>query len=385
VSPESRSRSALRSFSAGGASLPNRFIGGAFVLALAFCAGAPAAGRLEKIGNVPILHLAGTPSAMGTAQGTLLKDRFHALRRQYLDEFLEEGALRATFVFVGMGLQGFMPQPYIEEMRALAAGSGETYQTVLLANTFLDSMRTFRCSVFIAEGKAAREGKLLFARNNDFPSLGIAHKSTVLAVYHHTAPLHSFISVGWPGIVGVISGMNDRGLTVATLVSLSPSPVQPGMPYCMMYRRILETCTTPEQALAVVRATTRTSANNLAVAAPGTEPLIIEFDSRKVAARRPERGILMATNHFRSPVHVAQPRPLDGRWQTFTRLAETLRGKVDIRALAGVLRAVQQRGLTIQSMIFEPESQLLHLAVGHVPSASGPYVTIDCKALFAGK
>ncbi|NQT87525.1 hypothetical protein HQ560_12220 [bacterium] len=346
---------------------------------------AMAGGRVENVSGIPVLHLTGTPAEMGAQQGTLFKKRFGVLRREYLNKFIQGAGMRTALVLAGMAFQGFMPKAYIEEMQALAAEAGETYQTVVIANTFLDTLRVFRCSVFIAEGKAAREGRLLFARNNDFPSLGIAHKSTVLTVYHHAAPRHSFISVGWPGIIGVITGMNDLGLTVATLVSTSSAPMQPGLPSFMMYRRILEECATPDQALALVRATTRTSANNLAVAAPGAEPLIIEFDAKQVAARRPDRGILMATNHFRSPVHTARPLPHDSRWHTLTRLAGKLRGRADLRSLVDVLRAVQQRTLTIQSMIFEPETQRLHVAVGRIPAASGPYVTLDCKRLFAGK
>jgi hypothetical protein len=49
-----------------------------------------------------------------------------------------------------------------------------------------------------------------------------------------------------------------------------------------------------------------------------------------------------------------------------------------------MLRAVRQNH-TVQSMIFEPETRQLHLAVGRVPAAEGEYVTIDCGALLSGK
>jgi hypothetical protein len=184
--------------------------------------------------------------------------------------------------------------------------------------------------------------------------------------------------------VGVISGMNDAGLCAATLVSLSQRGVEPGMPYCLMYREILETCATPQDALALVKRTKRTSANNLAVAGPRGEPLVIEFAPQRVAARRPARGVLLA-NHFRSPVHTTAPKAIDGRFATLERLVGEQRGRIDVAALKGMLHAVHQGKITLQAMVFEPTERRLHLAIGALPATSGKYVTVDCARLLAAK
>lgn len=343
-------------------------------------------GRLEFVQGVAVLHLRGEPAAMGRQQGELLGAQFRALRVHYLERFVHEGAQRAAAKLAAAGFQRFMPPDYVAELRALAAASGEDYVDVLLANTFLDSSRAMFCSVVIAKDEASRGGRLLFARNNDFPTFGVAHKASMLMVYHYTrAGRHSFVSVGWPGVVGVVSGMNDAGLCVATLVSLSRRGVTPGMPYCMMYRRILETCGTPQEALALVERTQRTSANNLAVAGPRGEPLVIEFSSDTVAARRPTKGLLLATNHFRSKAHVPQPQPIDRRFATLEALTQRHRGKIDVPSLKRMLHAVHQGRLTMQSMVFEPTTRRLHLSAGTLPSTAGRYVTIDCGRLMTAK
>lgn len=348
-------------------------------------AGRAGRGRLEFVEGIPVLHLYGSAAEMGRQQGILLRRQFTALRKGYLDRFIGTGVARDAFLFSGLGLVPHMPDAYVAEMKALAKASGEPYANVLLANTFLDSSRAVRCSVVIATAAATRGGHVLFARNNDFPTLGIAHKASLLIVYHHEpGRARSFISIGWPGTIGVISGMNDAGLCVATLMSLSEGGAQPGMPYCMMYRRILEQCTTPQEALALVKKTRRTSANNLAVAGPKGEPLVIEFSATKVAARKPTRGILLSTNHFRQPEHVAVPRPTDGRYATLERLSAERRGRIDLASLRKMLRAVSQ-DMTLQSMIFEPAARRLHLAVGRIPSSDGPYRTINCARLLAAK
>jgi len=343
-------------------------------------------GRLEFVEGIPVLHLRGTPGEMGHQQGALMAEQFAFLREHYLHRLLGDGVEAEAARLAAMGFQQFIPKDYLAELKALSEESGEAYVDVLLANTFLDTSRSVLCSVAIAQKSATRGGRLLFARNNDFPTLNVAHKASVVIVYHHTRPgLRSFVSIGWPAVIGVVSGMNDAGLCVATLVSLTQKGVHPGMPYCLMYRQVLEECATPQEALAVVRRTQRTSANNLAVAAPGTEPLVIEFTPQKVAARRPVRDVLLATNHFRSPEHTAVPRPVYGRYPRLEEFSRSHHGRIDVAALKGVLKACQIPTWTMQSMVFEPAERRLHLATGTLPAASGKYVAIGCRELMAAK
>lgn len=343
-------------------------------------------GRLEYVQGIPVLHLYGSPAEMGRQQGTLLAEQFAVLREHYLERFVRDGAQAEAAKLAAMGFQKFMPPDYLAEMKALSAASGQPYVSVLLANTFLDSARVLWCSVAIVRGEASKGGRLLFARNNDFPTFGIAHQASQLTVYHHAEPgRHSFVAIGWPGMVGVISGMNDAGLCAATLVSLTQRGVQPGMPYTLMYRQVLERCTTPQQALELVKLTQRTSANNLSLAAPGAEPLVIEFSPQKVAARRPIRDVLLCTNHFRSPVHIAKPWPVYGRYPKLAQLSEQHYGKIDVAALKQMLHACNQGGMTLQAMVFEPAERRLHLSVGSLPATSGRYVIIECGKLMSAK
>jgi hypothetical protein len=342
-------------------------------------------GWLEVVQGIPVVHLRGGPAEIGRQHGTLLAKQFAALRTGYLERFLGEPAARDAFLFAGLNLSQHIPQPYLAEMRALAKAAGEPYANVLLTNTFLDTSRAVRCSVVIVEPEGGPGEERLFARNNDFPALGIAHKASTLFVYHRgPGRAHGFVAVGWPGIIGVISGMNDAGLCLATLISLSDDGTQPGLPYPLLYRRILENCTTPQEALKMVRDSRRTSANTLAVAGPKGDSLVIEYTPKRVAARRARDGILLATNHFRSPDLVEEPHPIDGRYATLERLAAKHQGRMDVPALKTLLHAVHQ-DMTIQAMVFEPAARRLHLAVGSLPATTSPYRTINCAKLLAAQ
>jgi len=341
-------------------------------------------GRLEVVGGIPILHLCGTPEEMGRQQGLLLGKQFAILRDVYLERFFPGAVERGGALVFGLGMVKFMPLDYVEEMKGLAEASGVSRADVIFGNTFADTARAVFCSVAIASGEATSDGRLLFARNLDFPSLDILHKATVVTVYHQAREgRRSFLSVGWPGAVGVVSGMNDAGLCLATLVSMSQKGVQPGLPFAMMYRQVLERCATPQEALELVRRTPRTSANNLALAAPDHEPLVIEYTPAKVAVRRPTRGVLLATNHFRCPELAPGAKPPCPRYATLDE--RTAAGKLDVASLKKLLHAVNQGDMTLQSMVFEPAARRLHLATGVLPASSGKYVTLDCAKLLSGK
>jgi len=349
-------------------------------------AGTAGKGRLEFVEGVPVLHLRGSPEEMGRQHGVLLARQFATLREAYLERFFPGQVERNGALVFGLSLVGSMPPAYVAELKALGEASGVGRTGAVFANTFTDTCRALFCSVAIVSGGASRDGRLLFARNLDFPSLDILHKATVLAVVHHSEKgRRSFVSVGWPGAVGVVTGMNDAGLCLATLVSVSQKGVKLGMPYAMMLRQILEQCSTPQEALKLVERTPRTSANNLAIAAPGAEPLVIEYTPEKVGARGAADGVLLATNHFRTPALAPGPVAACARFETLERLTARDHGRIDVASLEKMLGAVHQNDMTLQSMVFEPAARRLHLAFGTLPASSGKFVSIDCGKLLLAK
>ncbi len=161
--------------------------------------------------------------------------------------------------------------------------------------------------------------------------------------------------------------------------------MKPGMPYAMMYRQALEECTTPDQVVRLVRNTRRTSANNLVVAAPGHVPLVVEFTPERVAVRRASEGLLLATNHFRSPEMTRTPEPCDDRYGKLVRLTAERRGALDPAALRRILDAVNQGELTCQAMVFEPQAMRLDLATGRTPATASRYISLDCRKLLSAE
>ena len=341
-------------------------------------------GRLVVVEGVPVLHLYGTPGDMGQQEGQLLGPAYRELMKSYLVPFA--GGQLPAMRRIAPKLVPFIPPEHLAELRAFAAAAGEAEEDVLLTNTFLDLLGAAQCSVAIATGEATG-GTTLFARNLDFPSYNVAHKAALVTVYHPAArERHSFAAVGWPGMFGALSGMNDAGVCVATLVSFSEKGVQPGMPYAMMYRQALDRCATADEVVRLVKATPRTCANNLAVADAKGGALVIEFTPKAVAVREAKDGVVLVTNHFRSLAPAPSTPPCE-RFEELQRRTRQAHGHIGSAELKAMLKAVQMtepkdRSTTLQSMIFEPATRRLHLAIGRLPAPEGEYVTLDCARLF---
>jgi hypothetical protein len=282
------------------------------------------------------------------------------------------------------------PADYRTEMAAIARSAGADPDAVTVANTFFDLKSTFQCSALMVEGSRSATGGVLFGRNLDYPSMGYIHEHTLVTVYRPTGK-HAFASVGFPGIVGVLSGMNDAGLCVAVLEVYDAKQGEPhfnpkGIPYALCNRRLLEECSTIAEAKKLLESLPRTSLLNLAVA-DRTSTAVLEVTPKQVVLRPSVRGVCTCTNHFCSaevkPEKAADLFNSDERLDILDK-ARSAKGKLGVEDVHKYLHAVNQGELTLQTMIFEPANLQLHLAFGERPSSGGKLRTIDLAPLFTG-
>jgi len=351
-----------------------------------FDEGTEGAGSLRYHGRVPVLTLRGTPREMGFQHGRLLRGAIEKLRRDYLHRFLEtvvtlpdpDWALERS-----ARLERHLPEHHREEVRGLAEGAGIAFDEAVLLQTFLDLHKLVFCSTIVTRSPS---GRLLFGRNLDFPSLGVAHRFGLVTL-HRGEGKRPLASVSWPGLTGVISGMNDVGLTVAVMVVYFEEDVPEGIPYALHYRRILEEAETVGGAGLILYDSKRTNSNNLMVVDGTGAAGLFETTPAGVERRRPEGGALFATNHFlgglRRPVRL-HPISLSShaRCRRLGDRAKKAGGRMRLGEVIRALRSVAPPIVNLQAMVFLPEEREILLSMGSVPAARGWFERLPRSLLF---
>jgi predicted choloylglycine hydrolase len=243
----------------------------------------------------------------------------------------------------------------------------------------------------LLDGKKSSTGGPLLARNLDYPSLGYIHQYSLVTVYRPKDRL-AFAAVGFPGLVGVLSGMNEAGLALGVLevfdIKIGEKHFDAkGVPYALCLRRVLEKAKSIDQAIEVLEKMRRTTCINVAIA-DRNDIAVLEVSPGRVIRRKPAGGLCAVTNHFRSKeLKPQKPVNLD---RSFERLAvlEEIRGwkrRPTVEELRKELNEVSLGTLTLQTMVFEPASGKLHLSIGKVPASEGPLRTLDLKELLQTK
>lgn len=344
------------------------------------------AGRLEYVGDLPVLSVQGTPEQIGEQLAVLAARPARPLL-EYPRDYLKRmgaAALWPGLLKVGQEMLENFPEHHLQEMRAIARHGQLDFDLLVAGNTLFDIKKFFLCSALLVEPQRSSTGGMLMGRNLDFPSLGYLDRYTLVTVYRPEGK-RSFVSVGFPGLIGCVSGMNDAGLCVAVLEVYATGDDSRrfdagGTPYALCYRRLLEECATVEEALALLRSMKRTTLNNLAIC-DRRRGGVFEITPQRVEFREAERGIAPCTNHFRTdPLRVA------GRCPRYARLAAAMNGdrKLSVADVAARLHEVNQGVLTLHTMVFEPQRLRLHLSVGNAPSSAHPLHVLELESRLTG-
>ena len=112
-------------------------------------------------------------------------------------------------------LTSHAPPAYRDELQSYAAKAAIPLDQLEVANTIMDLHRGgYACSSLMIEPAKSATGGILFGRNLDFYSLGVLDRYGLVTVYRPQGK-HAFATVGFPGLIGCISGMNDAGLAMA--------------------------------------------------------------------------------------------------------------------------------------------------------------------------
>ena len=346
-------------------------------------------GHLKYVSGVPVLTLQGTPEEIGTQFGELaLKPAKKPLLGRvdsYMKQMGWEKQFPTMLKFSGFVFQSF-PKNNQDEMTAACKAADVDRKLMTALNAIPDLGKLGGCSTIVVEPGRSSTGGPLFGRLLDWPPFEELPEYTMVIVYR-PKDKHAVAAVTFPILLGILSGMNDAGLClsineITKSKDEAKTPDLTGVPMMFLFRKILEECTTVEQAEKMLKDQKRTTMYCV-TACDAKGGCVFEVTPKNVVRRIGVKDVCLCTNHFRTPeLSVTQ------KCERYPKL-EAMQNADDQLGVGEVLKAldaVNQGPATIQCMIFEPKERVLHLAYGGGKSATKrPLAKLELGAIFEGK
>lgn len=270
----------------------------------------------------------------------------------------------------------------------------------------LQDLALVGCSSFAAWGERTEDGKMIIGRNFDF-YVGDEFAKNKIIAFIDPDEGHKFMSVTWGGFIGVLSGMNDQGLTVTINAGKSDFPLVAKTPISLVTREILQFASTIDEAIAIAKKKEVFISESIFVgSARDQRAAIIEVSPKNFGVFDVENSDqLICTNHFQSAAyandkknqkHILQSHS-QYRYQRIEELLEekpkatpeivvdilrNTKGLDDKRIGYGNEKALNQL-LAHHGIVFQPED--LKVWVSSNPYQLGEFVGYDLNEIFNGK
>ncbi|MEM7154937.1 MAG: C45 family autoproteolytic acyltransferase/hydrolase [Myxococcota bacterium] len=378
---------------------------------------------LDRDGRLWRLHLEGSPVELGDARGRLterlfrqLDDRVRDMLERRYAAWLEQWTAAMVLRWDYRGADRYLDEEHRQELAAMAEalpadeddrissyhrmflyqcvyGLGQRLDDVLLGGT-----------MFAAAPKrtsTGEPGNLIIGRTLSF-DLGRDFEADRLVTFHHPDGRYPFASVGWSGLMGVVTGINARGIFVALDPARTDDPPEEGAPLPLVLRTVLEQADTLDRAVEIIReAELRSSGIVLIGDGMRRKALVLEAAPRDRENRRVVRGedenIVWATDHmvdeaFESDLQNDWVRRYTSSGYRYDRLEELLTTgePIDANRAVAVLRdrrgkGEQELGLgnrnalenmaTTHSVVVDATAMVMWVAEG--PSTLGRFQAID--------
>lgn len=339
-------------------------------------------GKLMWIGNQRVVLLAGSPEAIGTAHGKLLKAE---VQRSIDSTFnligflksVESGRwmadeLRAAW----LRLSPHIPESYKQEMNAIAAAADIDPETFRVLNVFPE---LFHCSGFAVSGSATADGKLYHGRVLDYMrGIGLQHSAAVFVVKPENG--HMYMNVGYAGLIGSVTGMNDAQICLGEMGGRGEGQWD-GVPMAVLMRRALEECDSLDQVKALWQNSPRTCEYYYVWSDGKTrQALGVSATPDKLEFVAPGQTHPLLGEGIADTVVLSQGK----RLETLRQRISQQHGKIDQPAALHLMDAPVAMASNLHDVLFVPEDGVMFVAHADEksPAWSRPYVKINAADLF---
>lgn len=375
-------------------------------------------GRVSWAGKMPVLYLAGSPYDIGYQHGSLMRRQVQESVKNILAHADRQLGIPGLGRLIARRLldrswaqmKPFVPDRYLEEIKGLADGARIPLKKLQRVHA-IPELTSVSCASFASADSATSDGRLLHLRNLDWAIQSDVQRYSALFVCRPKGE-RAFVSVGWLGFIGVISGVNDRSISVAEIGAETDDQHLRGIPMPFLLRRILEECDDLPQAVEVVRAGPRTVGYNyLFACAEKRTAVVLETNRSRCAEfwlnKEKENNWTLQVpdvilrsdwaidpdvrNRQRAckgkPDQPGLESPLgsgayDIRYRGLGLLLKRFHGRLDEETAMAIAAAVAAKS-NIQSIVYAWPRLWIATARGRTPAAEAGYFSMDLERMFS--
>jgi len=314
-----------------------------------------------------LLYLEGGPFELGFANASLTsafleaqeRSLFAAVREQ-LPSTLGFWAVALAVLVNNRNLPDYVHHEHQLEILGLASGRGvdpfpqfgSRYHRLLNYHAAHDishwvwDQPVIGCTASALRGDYTADGQLLVGRNFDWEAGEHFDRNKVIVLYRPESGV-PFLSVSWPGMAGVVTGMNAERIYCSINGAHSERIGTIGRPVSLVVREVLQRARSLDEAIAIIESAQVFVADSFLLADGETgSAVVVEKAPGRTAVRRMDGDRLLQANHFETTEFSADRGNLDymrtgtslDRHARLDELVERGRGTFDVTRAVDVLR-----------------------------------------------
>lgn len=258
------------------------------------------------------------------------------------------------------------------------------------------------CTSFSSWDDKSTDSSLIIGRNFDF-YVGDDFAKDKMILFINPDEGYKMATVTWGGFLGVVSGMNEKGLTVTLNAAKSGIPTSAKTPISIVARQILQYAKNIDEAFSIAQEYETFVSESLMIgSAEDGHTAIIEKSVDKVALYTTDSNSIICSNHYQSDSFKTDADNLNNIATTASdyrqkRTQELMRthGQLDYKNVAAMLRDRQGLGgdqigwgnekalnqlQGHHSVMFMPEKRLMWVSTA--PYQLGEYLAYDLNVVF---
>jgi isopenicillin-N N-acyltransferase like protein len=369
------------------------------------------------------LYVAGQPFDRGLVNGKLTKELIQLQEDYFNDQIVRmvpskfyRHFLKYAIGWFNRDLDKYVSEEDKEEIYGISLSAsdkyayiGNNYQRILNYHAAhdighaLQNLALVGCTSFGTWGSRSMDSTLIIGRNFDF-YVGDQFAENKIVSFEKPADGFRFMSVTWAGFIGVVSGMNEKGLTVTINAAKSEIPTGSATPVSLVAREILQYAENIDGAMRIARERKMfVSESFLIGSAEDGRAVIIEKTPDSIGVYDPGKNEIICANHFQSKelknlrsnrIQIRQSAS-DYRYHrlkellgavkknTILKTAQILRDRQGLENTdigLGNEKAINQL-IAHHSVIFEPAKKLVWVSTG--PWQLGQYICYDLNKVFS--